>query len=261
MKILLLSDKLNWIVDRLSFKMKELIPQDIEVDYYTTITPEEFIKKANSVDIVHFNNWDVIRQLQLIPQVKSKVLISVRSFRYPDYVEELQKFFNFHVINPKQLDKFPNATYIPDPIFDQFFTKKKFKVGMAFDDNSYNREYKGYNLVKKVCDDLGIEVVLAKGIKPEDMPKWYKSIDLYVCASINEGQSTPVMECLALNKPVVTTDVGIPSLLNVHKAERTFESLKQEIGKFYTSPQVQEYRWDSVASKFNDLYERILEDD
>jgi glycosyltransferase involved in cell wall biosynthesis len=261
MKILLLSDGLGWIVDRLSNKMKELIPQDIEVDYYTTITPDDFVKKANSVDIVHFNNWDVIRQLQLIPQIKSKVLISVRSFRYPDYVKELQKFFDVHVINPKQLEVFPNATYIPDPIFDQFFTKRKFKVGMAFDDNSYNREYKGYNLVKKVCDDLGIEVVLAKGIKPEDMPKWYKSIDLYVCASINEGQSTPVMECLALNKPVVTTDVGIPSLLNVHKAERTFESLKQEIGKFYTSPQVEPYKWDYVASKFNELYERILEDD
>jgi glycosyltransferase involved in cell wall biosynthesis len=245
MKILLLSDRLNWIVDRLSFKMKELIPQDIEVDYYTTITPEEFIKKANEVDIVHFNNWDVIRQLQLIPQIKSKVLISVRSFRYPDYVEELQKFFNFHVINPRQLYKFP---------------KKKFKVGMAFDDNSYNREYKGYNLVKKVCDDLGIELEIAKGIIPKDMPKWYKSIDLYVCASLNEGHSTPVMECLALNKPVVTTDVGIPSLLNVHKAERTFESLKQEIGKFYTYPQVQEYRWGSVADKFNKLYERIKDE-
>jgi glycosyltransferase involved in cell wall biosynthesis len=131
---------------------------------------------------------------------------------------------------------------------------------MAFDDNSYNREYKGYNLVKKVCDDLGIEVVVAKGIKPEDMPKWYKSIDLYVCASVNEGHSTPVMECLAMNKPVVTTDVGIPSLLNVHKADRTYDSLKQEIGKFYTSPQVQEYRWKNVAGKFNDLYERILDE-
>ena len=100
MKILLLSDKLGWIVDRLSMKMKELIPQDIEVDYYTTITPDEFIRKANDADIVHFNNWDVIRQLQLIPQIKSEVLISVRSFRYPDYVSELQKFFNFHIINP-----------------------------------------------------------------------------------------------------------------------------------------------------------------
>lgn len=261
MKILLLSDGLGWIVDRLSDKMKELIPQDIEVDYYTSISPEDFVKKANEVDIVHFNNWDVIRQLQLIPQIKSEVLVSVRSFRYPDYVKEIQKFFNIHVINPKQLETFPNATFIPDPIFDQFFSDKKFKVGMAFDDNSYNREYKGYNLVKKVCDDMGIEVVVAKGIKPEDMPKWYRSLDLYVCASVNEGHSTPVMECLAMNKPVVTTDVGIPSLLNVHKAERTYDSLKKEIEKFYTSPQVQDYRWGSVAEQFNKLYERIKEDD
>ena len=260
MKILLLSDKLGWIVDRLSDKMKELIPQDIEVDYYTSISPEEFVKKANEVDIVHFNNWDVIRQLQLIPQIKSEVLISVRSFRYPDYVKEIQKFFNIHVINPKQLEAFPNATYIPDPIFDQFFTNKKFKVGMAFDDNSYNREYKGYNLVKKVCDDLGIEVVVAKGIKPEDMPEWYKSIDLYVCASLNEGHSAPVMECLAMNKPVVTTQVGIPSLLNTHFAERTYDSLKKEIGKFYTSPQVEDYRWNRVAGDFNKLYERIYDE-
>lgn len=260
MRILLLSDGLNWIVDRLSFKMRGLIPQDIEVDYYTKISPEDFLKKANSVDIVHFNNWDVARQFAVIQYVKKPILMSVRSFRYPPYVLDMQKFFEVHVINPKQLEAFPKATYIPDPIFDQFIPDHKFKVGMAFDDNPYNREYKGYNLVKFVCDSLGIEVVVAKGIAPDEMPDWYRSIDLYVCASVNEGHSTPVMECLAMNKPVVTTEVGIPATLNVHFAERTFDSLAKEIGKFYTSEQVTPYRWDRVASEFNRLYERIYDE-
>ena len=92
------------------------------------------------------------------------------------------------------------------------------------------------------------------------MPEWYKSIDLYVCASLNEGYSAPVMECLASNRPVVTTEVGAPSFLNCHFSERTYDSLKKEIGKFYTSPQVQDYRWDRVAGEFNKLYERIMDE-
>ncbi|MCB0360097.1 MAG: glycosyltransferase, partial [Bdellovibrionales bacterium] len=43
----------------------------------------------------------------------------------------------------------------------------------------------------------------------EKMPEYYRSIDLYVCASLNEGTPNPVLESMASGVPVLTTDVGI----------------------------------------------------
>lgn len=45
----------------------------------------------------------------------------------------------------------------------------------------------------------------------EDMPDYYHSIDIYVCASISEGTPNPVLEAMACGLPVLTTNVGIVS--------------------------------------------------
>lgn len=42
-----------------------------------------------------------------------------------------------------------------------------------------------------------------------DMPRFYHSIDIYVCASLNEGTPNPVLEAMASGLIVVSTDVGI----------------------------------------------------
>jgi glycosyltransferase involved in cell wall biosynthesis len=43
----------------------------------------------------------------------------------------------------------------------------------------------------------------------EEMPDFYASIDVYVCASLCEGTPNPVLEAMACGVPVVSTDVGI----------------------------------------------------
>lgn len=42
-----------------------------------------------------------------------------------------------------------------------------------------------------------------------EMPDYYSSIDVYVCASITEGTPNPILEAMASGVPIVTTDVGI----------------------------------------------------
>ena len=50
----------------------------------------------------------------------------------------------------------------------------------------------------------------AKDVKPlRAMPKFYKSIDCLVLASRSEGCNNPTLEALAMNKPVISTKVGI----------------------------------------------------
>ncbi len=250
MKILILADTSGWICDRITDEMIKRIPFEFTKRYYTEISTNEFVELANQHDIVHYQNWDWAKHKDRIDEIKVPIITSIRSFRFPEYIHELKDKVHFHIINPKQREFFPDATYIPDGIFE--FKPRKFVVGFA----GRPDEYKGFNLIREACDELGVEFRPALDVKPGDMQEYYDSIDLYACASENEGHSTPVMECLSQNIPVVTTDVGIPSLLNVHKVARNVESIKQGIECFYTQNQVKEYSWNNICKQFEQFYDK-----
>jgi glycosyltransferase involved in cell wall biosynthesis len=254
MKILLLSDGQNWIVDRISNEFIKRIPHDIELDYYTTIDPRDFITKASSVDLVHSNNANIGRLYPTFEHIKTPILVSVRSFRYPaSFTKQSSSLAGVHVIHPDLLGSFNNATYIPDGIFEGF--EDEFVVGMACQDGEWSKKYKGYYLVEEACKRLGVAFKPVHNLKPEQMPEYYKSLNLYVCASENEGCGTPVLECMSLNVPVLTTDVGIAKFLDIAKCERNVESIEEGILKFYTFPQVKDYTWENSCKKLTKLYE------
>lgn len=48
-------------------------------------------------------------------------------------------------------------------------------------------------------------------IPHSQMPAFYQSLDIYVCASLHEGTPNPVLEAMASGLPVLSTDVGIVS--------------------------------------------------
>jgi glycosyltransferase involved in cell wall biosynthesis len=250
-RILILTDGLGWIVDQITDEMIKRIPFDFTKDYYTRISDEELIEKSKGYDLVHYQNCDLVNHPRIL-EVKN-LLVSCRSHRMKDQFRKVYGKVPTHVITPELKEEFPESHYISDGIFDRFKPDHEFIVGFA----GRHDEYKGFRLIEKACDDLGVMFNPAEGIKPEDMPDYYRSIDLYVCASENEGHSTPVMECLAMNVPVLTTNVGIPKGLNVHKADRTVESLKEGIEKFYTQNQVKDFNWENICVKFKELYEEI----
>ena len=247
-KVLILTDGLNWIVDRITDEMIKRMPFEFTVEDYTKISKEDFIRKANEADLVHYQNWDCERLLDCFDQIKTPIIMSIRSFRFPDFVRNLK--VNFHIINPKQRGFFPDATLIPDGIFGTF--KKDFTVGFA----GRCDDYKGFPLIKQACEELGVNFNPAN-VNPDEMGAYYDSIDLYCCASLNEGHSTPVMECLARNKPVITTDVGIPSYFDIDKVERSVEGIKKGILRHYTYPLVKDYTWENICKELTKMYEEI----
>jgi glycosyltransferase involved in cell wall biosynthesis len=251
-KILILSDGLGWIVDRITDEMISRIPHDFTKRFYTQINTDDFIKEANQHDLVHYQNWDWAKHIDRIGEIKTPIITTIRSFRFPQYIYDIKDKVHFHIINPDQKEYFPNATYIPDGIFP--LEQKEFVVGFA----GRPDEYKGFNLIKQACEELGVKFEPALDLDPSCMDLYYKSIDLYVCASEAEGMSTPVMECLSINKPVLTTNVGIPKFLNVHKCQRSVEGIKNGIEKFYTQNQVKDYNWENVCNQINKMYETQL---
>ena len=48
-----------------------------------------------------------------------------------------------------------------------------------------------------------------KLIPHEQMPRYYNSIDIYVCASRTEGTPAPILEAMACGIPIISTNVGI----------------------------------------------------
>lgn len=258
MKILLMTEGLNWVVDRNCQALVASLP-DIEftVKPYIRTNPQEVLDLSSHHDLVHYFNWDVRWLHNIYPIVP--FLISVRSHRYRPEVLKLTGRPNtyFHVVNRDLLKDFPGATYIPNGIFDQF-KGNGFIVGYAGHPNETAKEYDGYYLIKKACEEMGVTFRPALNLLPKEMPDYYKSIDLYVCASEAEGFSTGVMECLAMNVPVISVDSGEARHYVPFTIERSVEGIKKGIQKYYTQDLVSEYRWEKLAPKYRELYEGIL---
>ena len=77
-----------------------------------------------------------------------------------------------------------------------------------------------------------------------------------VNASISEGCNNPTLEALAVNKPVISTKVGIVGELEgIILTERNVESIKTALRKVSGRIQILEkYTWKVVAKQYRQLY-------
>lgn len=128
----------------------------------------------------------------------------------------------------------------------------------------------GYKIERKFADRN-------EGYIPHDkMPDYYNSIDLYVCASKEEGTPNPVLESMACGVPVISTDVGIvPEALGEKQKEyiieeRTKEALKEKIVKLLENKeqfkvlsdenlkQIKNWSWDIKSKQFKEFFDNSI---
>ena len=116
--------------------------------------------------------------------------------------------------------------YTPNGVNTEFFTPVEHKVvsevlrvGWAGSLTNHG-DKRGYHdfIVPAVDSVKGVELVTAaresKWRTPEEMREFYRSIDVYVCASRTEGTPNPCLEAAACGVPLVTTRVGnMPELV------------------------------------------------
>lgn len=68
--------------------------------------------------------------------------------------------------------------------------------------------------LRRLADQLGIDVTFAGAIDPERMPEIYDAADIFVNASLIDNQPLSILEAFAAGLPVVTTAVGdIPAMV------------------------------------------------
>jgi glycosyltransferase involved in cell wall biosynthesis len=264
MRVLICPDIPGWIVERCCDNLVANLPQiAFTKRFYVGAETAELEVLAREHDLVYYANWgDCERHIPALAASGTPVLMSVRSHRYPAIVKQMAKqVAAVHVVNEALARDFPGSFYIPDGVGDQFFCKPRVGfVGMP-------DAYKGYGLVAEACRILDCPFIPATGqIPPGQMPEYYRSVDVVVCASVAEGFSTVMMEALAMGKLVVSTADGEPfHALGrgwdcprgfAWRATRSAQGIAQAIDRLWQRS-MERYRWSNLAPEYEALFVKV----
>lgn len=128
----------------------------------------------------------------------------------------------------------------------------------------------GYNIELVTSDQQN------RPIPFEEMPKYYSTIDIYVCASLYEGTPNPVLEAMACGVPVISTDVGlVPELFGVQQTdfileERSVQCLVSALKRLLDDPEqlntlskenlvsILSWDWRLMANNFSCYFENCF---
>jgi glycosyltransferase involved in cell wall biosynthesis len=257
MKVLLLSDVPDgWIVSRIADRMVAEMP-DIQWErgHYCCMSTAEIVERAatSGCDLIHAMNWNFADHLPGALQADIPILVSVRSHRYPASFREAAKLVHVHAISRALQAEFPGSAYIPDGVMIE---PQPLRVGFA----GKPGPYKGTHLIEAACKRIGARFLVAAAVPAADMVEFYEHIDVLCCASEAEGFGAPVMEALAMNKPVVSTRVGAAweaHLPGVTWADRTVDGIASGLLTHWHSRYVERFTWARVCGEMRELYGRV----
>jgi glycosyltransferase involved in cell wall biosynthesis len=129
--------------------------------------------------------------------------------------------------------------------------------------------------IRKKCRRLNVHF-LGK-LSQREIPKVYKSADIFVLPSLSEGFPLSVLEVMASGKPVVATEVGgVPEVvkdgMNGYLVQPgSVSKLADTISKLIENERlrlrmghkgrkiVKDYTWEKAANEINQIYRKLLE--
>ena len=240
-RLLFIVDRPNWAHD---FKTRNLMrllggEYDIRLRYQSDVTEEDL----SETTLILLYYWLQFKALQpLAPALRRnrhKLLVGISS-SYELEVERrdlglgvIRDFASGVFINNlllyrqyQPLLKLP-IFYTPNGVDTRFYRPNPSKapssllrVGWAGSLRNRERGYRGYHefIVPAAAAVERVELLKAaredRWRSPEEMLKFYNSLDVYVCASRTEGTPNPCLEAAACGVPLLTTCVGnMPELV------------------------------------------------
>lgn len=214
--------------------------------------------------------------------VSSKKLLDIYNEREDIFKKpklEITDGVDLEKFRPQNLERFCNIG------------NRKIKIGWVgnskFEDSENDDDLKGVRkIIIPAIDELKeegypIERKFAdrneEYIPHDKMPGYYNSIDLYICASKEEGTPNPVLESMACGIPVISTDVGIvPEVFGEQQKEyilkeRTKQALKEKITQLIEKPEyfeklskenlerIQDWSWKEKCEQFKEFFDMEME--
>ena len=124
--------------------------------------------------------------------------------------------------------------------------------------------------IKKL--DLQECVQLVGEVEHNKIHQWINACDIFVLPSLNEGNPTVLLECLACGRPFISTDVGgVPEIIkdkrlgllfqpgNVDDMERTInQALNIVWDQNYIIKYAHSFTWNEIAKKVLKAYKQLI---
>ncbi|MBC7842558.1 MAG: glycosyltransferase family 4 protein, partial [Gemmatimonadaceae bacterium] len=228
-RILVIADVPNWIFERHARTLQQTLGDefDITVQYHT----DAFEERA----------WDLIYVMEfgLVPAARItmpwKYVTALRSHvswsgvPAPELARYLRaNFQRTHVVSERLRRELvpwlPTVAYVTHGIDGARFgnvvriraSGERLRVGWA---GNRQTSVKGFaEFIQPLAELDDVELVFCgysdRNLALDEMPGWYASIDVYVCASLNEGNNNALLEAAASGCAIVTTDNGtVPEFL------------------------------------------------
>ena len=240
-RLLFIVDRPNWAHD---FKTRNLMrllgsEYDIRLRYQSDVT-EEDLYEATLILVYYWLQFKALQPLTpALRRNRHKLLVGICSSYELD---NERRDFGLGVIRDLASGVFINSLllyrqyqpllklptfYTPNGVDTTFYRPNQSKapssqlrVGWAGSLTNMGPGYRGYHefIVPAASAVERVELVTAaredNWRSPEEMLKFYRSLDVYVCASRAEGTPNPCLEAAACGVPLLTTSVGnMPELV------------------------------------------------
>lgn len=138
---------------------------------------------------------------------------------------------------------------------DKQFYKEKIVLGVVGKECPSGR--KRFEIISDMKRIAGVEVLFADSSTPfKDMPDFYKKIDYLVITANNEGGPMPVVEAIAMGKPVISPDVGFAWDYSVIRYNGSVEDLIGVIRGLI----IPNNGWDVATKKLLEVIESVKDD-
>ena len=247
-KVMLIADKRNWAYDSIAKSLNKYNNNtnfDLIIDYIKN--PIINLKKNyEEYDLFFFLGWQslfTLKNNKIINNFnfldKQKIICGIHSHHSWDdkkttpnhdeqppsiLIDHLNTLKSVNVVSKRLFNLFKkygceNLNLTLNGVDHELFSPKPY--------NNYNEKLKvGYSgtikhdwrkgiseFIKPSCEINNVELVMAapdgtNNVNLEDMPNFYKSIDVYLCASSSEGFSLSVLEASSSGKPIISSKVG-----------------------------------------------------
>jgi glycosyltransferase involved in cell wall biosynthesis len=245
-RILLLADGANWIFERHCYAIKTALSDSFDF----TIRYSQHPFDENSYDLIYSLEWDLVPPEKIINPLK--YITGIRGHvRWPNiefrtFIDRLRhNFQRVHVVSKRLHSLFdghlPFLCTLSHGVDTEFYKlrekkrsdKKNIRIGWAGNKNA--PADKGYDSYIEPLSRLpGVDLISAGYdgalLTMSDMRDFYESIDVYVCASLQEGNNNPLMESGAMECAIITTDNGtVPEYLEHRKSALIIE---RTVGEF-----------------------------
>lgn len=230
LRLLLIADVPNWIFARHCHTLERYLSDEFDIAIKYQGQPYN----EDDFDLIYPLEWNLVKPEQIhnpakyVTGIRSHV--SWKNYNFTGFVNYLAtKFQQVHVVSQRLYQIFapqlPNVAYVTHGIDTTFFTpstspaqtEQKMRIGWA--GNRKSAENKGFSDILEPLGRLpGVELIYCGYsdtlLSLEDMRQFYDSLDIYICASVQEGSNNSLLEAAAMERAIITTDNGtVPEYL------------------------------------------------